>query len=171
MTKHPGSDTPAWAQRLADRCATEELRREIATEEDWTPSAITLLWAMFDEAVKHANDALERSGAAERILLHRTMREYLMSMAGPEGEGRQVAVNASLTLVRGRTSGGARITTNQTRASILLLASRIGQRVCWTILESGSEMSERIVGDLFLSVFGDDPHATSLLSSHFSLTT
>jgi hypothetical protein len=169
--EHPGSDTPAWAQRLAHRRKAEEIGRETAAEEkDWTPSAITMLWAMFDEAVEQANGALERSGAVERILLHRTMREYRLSMMGREGEERQIAVFASLVSVGGRPSGGALITTNQTRASIVLVASLTGRRVRWTISESGTAFSERVIGDLFLSVFSDDPAATRRLSSHFSLT-
>jgi hypothetical protein len=171
MTQHAGSDVPAWAQQLATRCAPESVGRETAEEEkDWTPSAITILWAMFDQAVRQANDALERSGAAERILLHRTMREYRLSMAGREGKVRQIAVSVSLTLVGGQPSGGARITTTGTRASIILIASPTGRRMRWTIQESGAEMSERIIGDLFLSIFSDDPRATGQLSPHFTLS-
>jgi hypothetical protein len=91
-------------------------------------------------------------------------------MAGREGEERQIAVFASLTLVGGRPSGGARITTNQTRASIVLIASWSGRRMRWNISESGTDFGERVIADLFLSVFSDDPAATRRLSSHFTIT-
>jgi hypothetical protein len=169
-TPQPGSDAPTWAQRLAQRRTAQDAARETAAAElDWTLEAVSALWSLFDEAVEQANGALERSGAAERILLHRTMRDYRLSLAGPAGEERQIAVFASLTLVGGRPSGGARITTNQTRASILLDASWSGRQVHWTVSESWAEFTERLVGDLFLSVFSDDPAATRRLSSHFSL--
>jgi hypothetical protein len=163
-------NAPTWAERLAQRCIAQDARQETKGAEQafWTPSAISLLWTLFDKAVEQANSALERAEATERILLHRTMREYRLSMAGRDGEERQIAVFASLTLVGGRPSGGARITTNQTRASIVLLASWDGQRMQWTISESGTELSEQVIGDLFLSVFSDDPAATSRLSSHFT---
>jgi hypothetical protein len=166
-----GANTPAWAQRLADRRVAQEVAPQPdAEEKDWTPDAVSVLWAMFDQAIQQANDALARSGAAERILLHRTMREYRMSMPGREGAERQIVVFASLTLVGGRPSGGALITTNQTRASIVLLVSSSGRRTRWIVSESGVEFGARLLGDLFLSVFSDDPTATRRLSSHFTIT-
>ena len=170
-TEQHDADPATWANRLAQRRKAHDAANDagVATA-DWTLSAVTALWALFDDAVEQANGALERSGAAERILLHRTMRDYRLSMAGPGGEVRQIAVFASLTLVGGRPSGGARISTNQTRASIVLEASSGGRRVHWIISESGAEFSERVVADLFLSVFSDDPAATTRLSSHFTLS-
>jgi len=174
-TKKPneelGPHAPAWAQRLAQRRKAEDVAHEAAVAvQDWTPTAVEELWAMFDKAVEHANGALDRSGAPERILLHRTMREYRLSMSGPDVEERQITVFASLVSIGGRPSGGALISTNQTRATIYLIASPNGRHMRWTIAPTGTEFTERVVGDLFLSVFSDDPAATMRLTPYFTVS-
>jgi hypothetical protein len=164
------AETPTWAERLAQRrTAQDAAEKSAARQKDWTPRAITTLWTLFDEAVEQANAALESSGAAERILIHRSMREYRLSMAGPEGEERQLAVFASLTQVGGQPSGGALITTNKTRATIWLVATWTGRRIHWSIAAPGNAFTGRVVADLFLSVFSDDPQASKRLSSYFTL--
>src|SRR5437764_11460847 len=112
-----------WAERFAQR------RRHIqdavpvgaAQDEDWIPRAVGALWALLDDAVEHANAALEQAGLAERIDTRRTNwerqtnGEYALSMAGQGGEHRQIVVFVSLRGVEGRASGGAQVTTSQTR--------------------------------------------------------
>ena len=49
--------------------------------------------------------------------------EYALSMAGPGGEYRHIAVFVSLRGAAGRVSGGAQVTTSQTRAVIYLVPS------------------------------------------------
>ncbi|MBV9280192.1 MAG: hypothetical protein JOZ41_08945, partial [Chloroflexi bacterium] len=140
-TERPDPDAPAWARQLAQRRTARDTAHETAVEqEDWTQGAVTLLWMLFDRAVEQANAALERAGASQRVLLRRTMREYRLSMAGPEGEERQIAVFASLTLVGGRPSGGALITTTTTRATIWLTASGDVEEMRWVIPATGAEL-------------------------------
>jgi hypothetical protein len=168
--EQPKAETPSWAERLAQRRTAQDAAQKIAVRpKDWTPRAISTLWTIFDEAVEQANAALESSGAPERILIHRSMREYRMSMAGPEGEERQMVVFASLTSVGGQPSGGALISTNKTRATIWLVATWSGRRIRWSIATTGTPFTGRLVGDLFLSIFSDDPQASQRLSSDFTL--
>src|SRR5437773_8604310 len=78
-TTEPHERTVAWAERFAQR------RRHIqeqdaapagaAQAEDWIPRAVSALWALLDDAVAHANAALEQTGLAERIDTRRTSWE------------------------------------------------------------------------------------------------
>src|SRR5438067_7728409 len=117
-TTDVSTTTPAWAQRFAaHRQKIHDLEETSQVEEkDWVVDAIGRLWTTFDEAVEHANSALEQSGSEERIKTQCTSRDYRLSMPGPAGEQRQIAVFASLRLVDGHPSGGSHITTSQTRA-------------------------------------------------------
>jgi hypothetical protein len=69
---------------------------------DWIPRAISGLWALLDDAVEHANAALEQAGLAERIDTRRTSwergtnGEYALSMAGPGEAYRHMAIFVSL---------------------------------------------------------------------------
>lgn len=164
------AEVAGWAQRLAQRRVSHDAAQEREAVEDWTTGAIRSLWTIFDDAVEEANRALADRGAPEQILLHRTMREYRLSMVGPDGGERQITVFASLSLVGGHRSGGALISTNQTRATIYLVASSSGRHMRWTVAATGTPFTERMVGDLFLSVFGDDPAATMRLSSYYTVS-
>jgi hypothetical protein len=160
-----------WAERLAQRrrhAQEAEPARE-ARAEEWIPGAITALWALLDEAVEQANAALEDAGLAERIGTRRTSREYWLCMAGPGGEPREIALFVSLQAVEGRASGGAQITTSQTRAAIYLVPSVHGGRLGWIVAQTGRDFTPRVVDDLLLNVFGDDPAATIRLAPYFSL--
>jgi hypothetical protein len=161
----------AWAERLAQRRrhAQDAVPAGEAHAEAWIPGAITALWALLDEAVEQANAALEDAGLAERIVTRRTSREYWLSMAGPGGEPREMALFVSLRAVEGRASGGAQITTSQTRATIYLVPSVHGGRLRWIVARTGRDFTAHVVDDLLLSVFGDDPAATVRLVPSFSL--
>jgi hypothetical protein len=160
-----------WADRLAQRRrhTHEAGPAGEAGAEAWIPGAITALWALLDEAVEQANAALEDAGLAERIGTRRTSRESWLSMAGPGGEPRQVAIFVSLRAVEGRASGGAQITTSQTRATIYLVPSVHGGRLRWIVARTGRDFTPHVVDDLLLNVFGDDPAATIRLAPYFSL--
>jgi hypothetical protein len=162
--------TAAWAERLAQRRrhAQDAVPAGEARAEEWIPGAITVLWALIDEAVEQANAALEDAGLAERIGTRRTSREYWLSMAGPSGEPREIALFVSLRAVEGRASGGAHITTSQTRATIYLVPSVHGGRLRWIVARTGRDFTAHVVDDLLLSVFGDDPAATVRLAPYFS---
>jgi hypothetical protein len=163
--------TAAWAERLAQRRrhAQEAVPTREMRAEEWIPGAITALWALLDEAVEQANAALEDAGLAERIGTRRTSWEYWLSMAGPGGEPREMALFVSLRAVEGRASGGAQITTSQTRATIYLVPAVHGGRLRWIVARTGRDFTPHVVDDLLLSVFGDDPAATVRLSPYFSL--
>jgi hypothetical protein len=160
-----------WAERLAQRRrhAQDAEPAGEARAEQWIPGAITALWALLDEAVEQANAALEDAGLAERIGTRRTSREYWLSMAGPGGEPREMALFVSLQAVEGRASGGAHITTSQTRAAIYLVPSVHGGRLRWVVARTGRDFTPHVVDDLLLNVFGDDPAATIRLAPYFSL--
>lgn len=163
-------DTPAWAQRLAQR---RNKAHDIALaaetgDEDWTPQAVETLWAILDTAVDHANTAFDRFGSGDHIDSRRTEREYRLSMMGTGGE-REITVFASLCLVDGRPSGGAQISTSETRAEIHLVPSVDTGGADWVVSPTGAHFTERTVGDLFLSVFSDDPAATKRLSPLYTV--
>ncbi len=90
-------------------------------------------------------------------------------MAGPGGEHRHITVFVSLRGAAGRASGGAQVTTSQTRAIIYLVPAIDGRRLRWIVPPTGREWTAGVVHDLLLSVFGDDPAATTRLSPYFSL--
>jgi hypothetical protein len=121
-----------------------------ARAEEWIPGAITALWALIDEAAEQANAALEDAGLAERIGTRRTSREYWLSMAGPGGEPREMALFVSLRAVEGRASGGAQITTSQTWATIYLIPSVHGGRLRWIVARTGRDFTAHVVDDLLL---------------------
>src|SRR5205823_14693534 len=95
--------------------------------------------------------------------------EYALSMAGPDGEHRHMAVFVSLRGAEGRASGGAQVTTSQTRAIIHLVPSSDRGRLRWIVPGTGREWTAGVVHDLLLSVFDDEPAATTRLSPYFSL--
>ena len=160
-----------WAARLAQRRrhAQDAVPAREVRAEEWIPGAITVLWTLIDEAVEQANAALEDVGLAERIGTRRTSWEYWLSMVGPGGEPREVALFVSLQAVEGRASGGAQITTSQTRATIYLVPSVHGGRLRWIAARTGRDFTPHVVDDLLLSVFSDDPTATVRLAPYFSL--
>jgi hypothetical protein len=160
-----------WAARLAQRRrhARDAVPAGEVRADAWIPGAITALWALIDEAVEQANAALEDAGLAERIGTRRTSREYWLSMAGPGGEQRHIAVFVSLQAVEGRASGGAQVMTSETRATICLVPSVAGGRLRWIVSQTGKDFTARVVDDLLLSVFSDDPAATVRLFFYFSL--
>jgi hypothetical protein len=170
-TPHGHGRTVPWAERLAQRRRhTQEAEPAgEARAEEWIPGAITALWALIDEAVEQANAALEDAGLAERIGTRRTSRECWLSMAGPGGAPREMTLFVSLQAVERRASGGAQITTSQTRATIYLVPSVHDGRLRWIVARTGRAFTPHVVDDLLLSVFGDDPAATIRLAPYFSL--
>ena len=70
--------------------------------------------------------------------------------------------------VKGQVSGGAQITTSETRATIYLIPSIDGGRLRWMLPRTGTEFTARVVDDLLLSVFGNDPAAARRLAPAFS---
>lgn len=169
-TPAPACPTP-WAERFAQRRrqTPEQGQEDDLRPDTWIPGAMAALWALFDEAVTQATQALEQAGVTDRILTRRTSREYWLSMPGPDGARRSIAIFISLRPVNSHVSGGAQITTSETRAAMHLVPSINGGRLRWLVPAVATEFSAPVVDDLILSIFADDPAATGRLTAYFSL--
>jgi hypothetical protein len=162
--------TQAWAERLAQR----RQHHPVAPHNPllgaaWAPGAIEVLWGTIDTAVAEANAALERSGLSERIALRCTPHERHLGLDGLDGRPRHIAVFANLRVLEGRVSGGAAINTSESRAAIHLVPSIQSDRLRWLVVGPGTEFTAQVADDLLLSVFSDDPAATSRLLPYFTL--
>lgn len=169
-TKTPSTDTAEWAKKFAlrlQKVKVAEAPQETGVEK-WPTDALEMLWAMFDEAIEQAQRALEEYGIAERIVYERGGHDYRLRMTGPDGKPRQIAVFANVAVVGGHISGGSHISTSQTRATIYLVPSLDGDHLHWIVEATGKEFTPRVLDDLFLSVFSDDPAATRRLASQFT---
>ena len=82
------------------------------------------LWLPFDAAVREANAALEQAGEPGRISITRTIRERQYGAEGPDGSQRQIAVYLVLSVVEDRLTGGAYVSTNQSRLSMYLVPEK-----------------------------------------------
>jgi len=116
--------------------------------EEWLPRATALLWAQCDQAVREANAALERTGLSERIAVRHTGDEYWLTAPAATGGERTIAIFACVRAVKGHVSGGAQITTSETRATIDLTPSIEGGRLRWFLPRTGTEFTARVVDDL-----------------------
>lgn len=165
-------DPAHWAQRFAQRRrkAQEDALAIRVTAEEKIATAVEALWTMFDDALTQVTQALERSGAQERVVADRTCREYRLTMSGRDGELRHIALFAGLREVNGQPSGRSQITTTQTRAAISLRPIGHGSRLHWVTAEGGREFTARVLDDLLLSTFTDDGAATLRLAPYFTLT-
>src|SRR5690348_8593421 len=157
-----GEPAQTWADRLAQRRCNHPLTpQNPVLGAAWAPGAIEVLWAIIDMAVAEGNAALERSGLDECISVRQTPHERLLSMEGFDGRLRQIAVFANLRVLDGRVSGGAAINTSESRAAIHLVPPILGDRLRWLVVGAGTEFTAQVANDLLLSVFSDDPAATS----------
>lgn len=166
-----GGLPPSWAERLAHRRrqAHDTMVAAGSKAQDWIPGAVLALWSMVDDAVKQANDALEHDGLSDRIVTRQTAHEYWLGMPGPDGSQRYIAVFVSLRPVDGHASGGGQVTTSETRAIIHLEPRITGGRLRWMIHPAAVELTSRIIDDLLLCVFGDDPAAEGRLRPYYTL--
>src|SRR5262249_9820919 len=123
-----------WGERLArGRRRTQEAAQAGGVRvEDWIPGAIREVRALFDEAALEANAALEEAGLADRI----EQEGRYFRLRGPHSQG-YIAISISLRAVDGRASGGAEITSSETRAIIHLKPRVAGDTVCWIVRETG----------------------------------
>jgi hypothetical protein len=126
-------------------------------------AALDALWDLFDQARSQANEALTAFGMAEGITLRDEDNVRRYCAAGADGALRFIAI------VPMRRSGsdeaiGAYISTSRTRATMYLVPATKRSRIIWQVAASGQPFDPDVVHDLFLSVFADDPSATSRLS-------
>jgi hypothetical protein len=126
-------------------------------------AAFGALWDLFDKARSQANEALRTYGIGEGIAVREeeTLRRYCAT--GADGQERHIAV---LPLRRGEGGEaiGAYIGTSSTRATMYVVPMEKRGRVAWQVAASGQQFDADVVHDLFLSIFADDPAATSRLS-------
>lgn len=169
--KRPPAHLSPWAERFAQRRrVSHEPHVDVDAENArWTAEMIQALWTMFDAAVSEANTALEESGSSDRIDVQRTESDYRMSMRDPAGDDRTIAVFANMCVTRGHVTGGAEISTNWTRATIRLFPGADHGQMQWMVPTAEAELTPRVIADLFLSVFSDDPIATLRLSNYFTV--
>ena len=163
--------TIAWAEQLASRLQQAHVTAAAAVVpvEEWIRGAIAALWTLWDDAVVQATAALAQAGLPERILTLRSEHEYRLEIACAEGEPRRIWLFAGLRTVDGHASGGAQITTSSTRATIYLVPSVDGGCLRWRVPATGTEFTARVVDDLLLSVFANDPAATCRVGPYFSI--
>jgi hypothetical protein len=90
-----------------------------------------------------------------------TVRRYYAN--GPDGHERYIAV-LPLRRGEGEEAIGAYISTSNTRATMYVVPVEKGSRVAWQVAVSGQPFDAGVVQDLFLSIFANDPGATSRLS-------
>lgn len=166
--QHDDVDVLPWAQRFAERRRHLHDDSTVHTTELWTVRAIETLWRLVDSVIDEANRALEETGASERILVERTSRQYRLGMPGPDDGERQITVFASVHALGTQVSGGAHITNSETRATIHLEPTVHSTHVRWMVPAAGKEFTARVLNDLFLSVFSDDPVATKRISLYYT---
>lgn len=162
MSKRSGGRAGSWAERLArGRLPGGAPPRE--EEEARTAVALAALWGLFDQACSQANEALGAFGIAEGITLREedNLRRYCTT--GSNGTLRFIAI-LPLLRAEGGEAAGAYIGTSSTRATMYLVPMETRSRVVWRVATSGRTFDADVVHDLFLSIFADDPAATSRLS-------
>jgi hypothetical protein len=126
--------------------------------------AVASVWDLFDQAHLQANKAMESAGVPERIVVNRTGNEGRYCLAGPNGGLRTISVFVNVPVVREHVFGGVDISNSQTRQPISLIPVPAVDSIRWQVAPLGVWFDEELVHNLFLSVFGDDPFATALLS-------
>ena len=161
-----------WAMRLA---AARQQVQQRATEPDGignlqrhVETACRALWALFETAVAEANAALDDLGPGEALVLQRTESRGRM-MIGSGGDARTLDLVVTPRAVDGTVSGGAVLTTSQTRASIplALVQDNLGDPLRWVVLTTLEPMTPAVIQTLFLYAFGDDPHASMQVANYF----
>jgi hypothetical protein len=157
------SSNDSWTARLT----TKRVARQTPQSPD-APSDVAHgaqdLWTLFDDATAEANRAAARIGGVEPITVQRKEHERWYCTAGPDGTPRAIGVLISVLTTCDGDYAYARISTSQTRCTIDLVPISRGPGVRWVSPTSGDELTVKVLHDLFLSVFADDPQATLRLS-------
>lgn len=164
----PQVTTQAWTEKLVRERRRNGEPAPVPVVEDWAAQARVALWSLFSEAVTEANLALAAAGLSEQLTIVTHGQGCRVTLEGDEG-GHEISVHTALRQVGGHLSGGAQISSSATRATISLAAVLTAAGPRWVVPASGCEFTAAEVGDLLLSVFGDDGAATSRLLPCFSL--
>ncbi len=162
----------SWATRLAAARQQVHLR---ANEPDGTgnlqrhiDAACRALWALFETAVAEANSALGDLGPEDSLILQRTESRGRI-IIGSGSDARTLDLVVTPRAVDGSVSGGAVLTTSQTRASIplALVQDRPGDPLRWVVLTTLEPLTSAVIQTIFLYTFGDDPHASMQVANYF----
>lgn len=169
----PDAERPnPWATRLAAARQQAHLR---ANEPDGAGNlqrsidvASRVLWALFETAVAEANAVLGDLGPEESLTLQRTESRGRI-IIGSGADARTLDLVVTPRAVDGSVSGGAVLTTSQTRASIplALVQDRPGDTLRWVVLTTLEPVTPAVVQTIFLYAFGDDPHASMQAANYF----
>lgn len=151
-----------WARHLAEREGTLPAVQQQSGE--MLTQAIAVLWALFDDACTEANQALEAAGVPIRISMQHGCGERRYAAPAAEGVERSLSILVTLPVINGEVQGGASIGSSQSRLSVDLVPEIDRGGTYWIVVASGTRFTARIVHDLFLSTFTDDPEATYRLS-------
>jgi hypothetical protein len=162
-TRRSGGAGDTWADRLA-RCRLPEGVAHQTPVGKPLLDALAVMWELFDQACRQANEAMDRVGVPERITVWRADNERRYCMAGPDGGSRTISVFVNVPVVQEHISGGVEISNSQSRQPISLVPVLEAGLIRWQVAPLGVRFDEDLVRNLFLSVFGDDPVATALLS-------
>ena len=161
MTKRTGVPAGSWAEQLAQRAqGTKERRDEAKTH----PAALAALWDLFDQSLDQANAALGALGMTGKMDLRDGPTERRYCTTGTGDTQRFIAIVPLLSSAEHGQDTGAFVGTSSTRATMYLVPIVQGGRVGLQVAASGKPFDVDVVHDLFLSVFADDPGATSRLS-------
>jgi hypothetical protein len=162
MSKRSGSRAGSWAERLAQgrRPAGAAPRGGEATR---AIAALDALWNLFDEARGQANEAMGAAGIVDGITVREEANVRRYTLAGADGGQRFIAIMPMLR-PDGGDAVGAYVGTSATRASMYLVPLEKRKQLLWQVAASGQSFDARVVRDLFLSIFADDPGATKRLS-------
>jgi len=161
MTKRTGVPVGNWAEQLAQRAQGSKERRDEAENH---PAALASLWNLFDRSLDQANAALGALGMAGKMELRDGPTERRYCAPGTGDAQRFIAIVPLLSSGGHGRDTGAFVGTSTTRATMYLVPVTNGGRVGWQVAASGRPFDADVVHDLFLSVFADDPGATSRLS-------
>ena len=159
------SDKPshqsAWAERLAQRLpvswSTSKAARRPAAR------AVAVLLASFDRALAQANQALARAARNERIVVDHQDHCHQYSLTASFQAPRSISIFVSLKEEDNKVVGGALISTSQS-AALMYLVPTYRDKVQWMFQSAQVLLTPRIIDDLFLLVFSDDPAALARLS-------
>jgi hypothetical protein len=156
-----GQDDASWSEELARR-----RQRGAHTPRPETPrlpdDVEAGLCALFDDAAAEANAAFAQIGAPDRIESACAGTECRYFTTDADGTTRSITLYLSQPVGSG--SAGACIGTSETRQSLYLLPVNDDAQVAWTLAATGAPFTADLVHDLFLSVFADDPEATTRIS-------
>jgi hypothetical protein len=162
----------AWADRLAAARQQVQQRASVPSNEGRLQRQVDVacraLWALVEGAVAEANAALGGLGPDETLSLQRTENRGRISI-GKGADARTLDLVVTPRVVAGAVSGGAVITTSQTRSAIpvALVQDTANDGLRWVMLTTLAPLTPQVIETIFLFAFGDDPRASMEVANYF----